>query len=314
MNITFWFRPIAEEDGDLGEYARASGRVPVQVPTVTPDPMYVAVGERTIVDILASGRGTPIDDIYIGLHGRGVEINGTTGSDGIATMSVIPTSAGNISIDVGEEGRTVDTVLIATNWVLHISLPAQVDERDSFEITITEKASGDPVMGATVELQGVGTVTTDENGIATFTAPEVTSDRILEVTAMADGYAPEPGAEAKSIVVINKPKIYISIPSEITLDEAVTIQAGADDGNNNGILVTITGPGGTFTGTTVNGVVKIKVTKEEGTYTITAEKPDYESADPVTVTVKAPSPGFELLTLIIAIGVAYILLKRRRQH
>jgi len=223
----------------------------------------------------------------------------------------LPTSAGNISIDVGEEGRTVDTVLISTNWVLNIDAPAQTDEREEFTVTITEETSGDPVKDATVEVQGIGTATTNENGIATFTAPEITSDRTLEITATADGYAPD---TPKNIVIINVPKIYISVPSEVTLDEAVIIKAGGDDGNNNGITVTVTGPGGTFTGITVNGEVSIKVTKKEGTYTITATKTDYADADPVTITVKAPSPGFELLTLIIAIGVAYILLRRRRQH
>jgi hypothetical protein len=306
-NITFWFKPELS-DGGSGEWARATGLVPVSVPTITPDPMYVAVGQRTLVNILVTGRGDPLDGIFIGLDGRGVLDNGTSGSDGIATFSVMPTSAGNISIDVGEEGRTVDTVLIATNWMIDLSVPAQAYEREDFTVTVTEQTSGDPVEGATVEVQSIGTAETDANGEVTFTAPEVTSDRTLEVSATAPGYAPD---KDKNIVIINIPKIYISAPKEAAAGQAFKVKAGGDDGNNNGIAVTLTGAGKTYTETTVNGEATFTVEKD-GKYTITAQKSDYADADPVTITIKPGSPGFELLTLIVAIGIAFILLRRRR--
>jgi len=51
---------------------------------------------------------------------------------------------------------------------------------------------------------------------------------------------------------------------------------------------------------------------EEGDYTVTATYEDYEDATFV-ITIKAGGiPGFELLTLIAAIGVAFILFRRRR--
>jgi hypothetical protein len=306
-NITFWFKPELSDGGD-GEWARASGLIPVSVPTIVPNPMYVAVGQRTLVNILVTGRGNPLDDIFIGLHGRGVLDNGTSGADGIATFSVMPTSAGNISIDVGEEDRTVDTVLIATNWMIDLSVPAQAYEREDFTITVTEQTSGDPVEGATVEVQSIGTAETDANGEATFTAPEVTSDRSLDVSATAPGYAPD---KDKNIVIINIPKIYISAPKEAAAGQAFKVKAGGDDGNNNGISVTLTGAGKTYTETTVNGEATFTVEKE-GKYTITAQKSDYADADPVKITIKPGSPGFELLTLIVAIGIAFILLRRRR--
>lgn len=310
MNITFWFLPIAD-DGDYGAYARCSGRVPIQVPSVSPIPKYVAVGERTTVNIHVSGRGDPIDDIFVGLSGRGVDVNGTSGSDGKATFSIMPNNAGNISIDVGEEGRTVDTVLIATNWVLDVSAPAQVNEREDFDVTVTEEDSEDPVEGATVEVQGIGTATTDASGVATFTAPEITSDRTLMISATADGYAPDAD---KNIVVINQPKLYMSLPTEITADEQFIVTAGGDDGNNNGITVTITyNNNEVASGITVNGEVAFKVKEpKEGKYSIKATKADYIDSDTITFKISPGSPGFELLTLIVAIGVAFILLRRRR--
>jgi len=113
------------------------------------------------------------------------------------------------------------------------------------------------------------------------------------------------------IVIINIPKIFISAPKEAAANQAFKVKAGGDDGNNNGIAVTITGKGKTYTETTVNGEATFTVEKD-GKYTITAQKSDYADADPVTITIKPGSPGFELLTLIIAIGIAFILLRRRR--
>ena len=62
-----------------------------------------------------------------------------------------------------------------------------------------------------------------------------------------------------------------------------------------------------------NGIASVTAPSEEGTYTITATFPGYTDADPITITIEAGGiPGFELLTLIAAIGVAFILLRRRR--
>jgi len=305
MNITFWFKP---EDG---EWARASGRVPVQVPVVTPEPQYVAVSERTQVVVTVTGRDTPLDDIFVRIHGRGVDTNGTSGDNGKVTFTVEPTSTGNISIDVGEDGRTVDTKLYATAWELSVSVPAQVDEGDDFTVTVTEETSGDPVEGATVTVTGIGSGTTLADGTVDFTAPMITSDRTLTITATKGGYAPD---TAKSITVVNRPMLFINAPKKGVKGESFTVEAGGDDGNNNGITVTIKDSSGTTVeeGTTVNGKVSFTI-GEKGTYTISATKTDYEPATDVTIEIKEGTPGFELLTLIVALGVAFILIRRRRQ-
>jgi hypothetical protein len=310
-NITFHFQP---EDG---AWAEAAGIVPVIVPTVTPDPMYVSVGSRTKVTLTATGRGTPLSDIYVGLDGRGVDVadtNGTTGADGKAQFSISPSTTGDMDIHVGEEGRIIPTKLTVTSWELEISAPVQVMELESFTVTATEKGTGDPVEGATIEVQGLGTDVTNADGEVTFTTVDVTSDRVYEITGTKPGYT----SDTTTTTVINQPRIYMTLPSEPpATGAAFTVKAGGDDGNNNGIVVTIlSGTTEITSGQTVNGEVSLTV-NEAGTYTVTATKTGYISAmksDGTEYTIViGGTPGFELLTLLIALGVAFILLRRRRK-
>ncbi len=319
QNITFWFKPELT-DGSSGEWARATGIVGVSVPTVTPDPMYASIGTITTLTCTVTGRGTPLEDIFVGLDGRGISVsdtNGTTGADGTIEFSITPSSTGDIDIHVGEEGRIVDTKLIVTNWMLDVSVdPAQVNEGSDFTVTVIRMGTTTAVEGATVSISGIGSATTDSAGKVTFTAPSVTSDSTYTIKATKAGYRED--TDTVTIKVINKPKIYMSVPTSASVGESFTIKAGADDGNNNGILVSITKADGTVVTTeaTVNGQATFKVTEKAakpGKYTITATMTGYVAADPATIEIKAQAPGFELLTLIIALGVALILLKRRRK-
>ena len=66
-----------------------------------------------------------------------------------------------------------------------------------------------------------------------------------------------------------------------------------------------------------NGQVTLTAPSTAGTYTVTASFGSFLDGT-VTVTVlkkdhdDCKTPGFELLTLLVAIGVAFILLRRRR--
>jgi hypothetical protein len=319
QNITFWFKPDLTGGGS-GEWARASGIIKVSVPSVTLSPMYAAIGTITTVTCTVTGRGTPLDGIFIGLDGRGISVadtNGTTGSDGTIEFSITPSSTGEIDIHVGEEGRIVENKLTATNWMLDVSVNLnQVNEGSDFIVTVMRDGTTTAVEGATVSISGIGSTTTDSTGKATFSAPSVTSDSTYTIKATKAGYRDD--TDTVTIKVINKPKIFLSVPTTATAGEAVKIKAGADDGNNNGILVTIAKADGTIIAqeATVNGEASFKLTEKDakpGKYTVTATMTGYIDADPVTIEVKAKSPGFELITLIIAIGVALILLRRRRK-
>jgi hypothetical protein len=318
-NLSFWFKPELSSGGS-GEWARASGLVAVSVPTVTPSPMYASIGTITTITCTVTGRGIPLEDVYVGLNGRGIDVaetNGTTGADGTIEFSITPSSTGDIDIHVGEEGRIVETKLIITNWMLDISVDApQVNEGGDFTVTVIRMGSTDAVEGATVSISGIGSVTTDATGKATFTAPSVTSDSTYTIKATKAGYRED--TDTVTIKVINKPKIYLSAPTTASVGDSFQIKAGADDGNNNGILVTVKKADGSIVAqeATVNGIATFKVKEKDakpGKYTITATMTGYVDADAVEIEIKAGAPGFELLTLIVALGVALIILRRRRK-
>ena len=85
----------------------------------------------------------------------------------------------------------------------------------------------------------------------------------------------------------------------------------ADDAGNPiiGATVTINQKSVTSGG---EGIAKLTGPSDEGTYQITATKTGFADADAVEIKIEGRIPGFELLTLIAAIGVAFILLRRRR--
>ncbi|MCK4364639.1 MAG: hypothetical protein KAW45_01170 [Thermoplasmatales archaeon] len=327
-NISFWFEPVSPNDGS---YARAIGRLPVRVPTVTPDPQYIPLEGTTTVTLLTTGRGIALPDIFVGLDGRGISIagtNGTTGVDGKLALSVNPVSAGNMDIHVGEDGRIVETKVVVTNWKIDIDAPVKVNEGSDFTVTLTELASGDAIEDASVTLGGVGTVTTDADGIASFSgtmiAPQVSSDIAYTLTAAKEGYV---GATA-TITIINVPKLTLTIKypntkgegstTGICVDQTFTVTVSKDDANPAvNALVALQGDA-TEHYTDGNGQVTLTAPSTAGAYTITASFGAFQDGI-VTVTVLSKdddwckTPGFELLTLLVAIGVAFILLRRRRR-
>ncbi|RLF35718.1 MAG: hypothetical protein DRN08_02595, partial [Thermoplasmata archaeon] len=307
MNITFWFKPESPHDG---AFARALGVLPVSIPTVTPDKQYVPVGRTTTVTVTVTGRGQPLDNIFISLSGQGVDQNATSDSEGKAVFSILPTSTGNVSIKV--ENRTSDTVITVTSWVLDITTDpiSQVDEGATFKVIVKKEGTDTPVEGADVTFNGQ-TVQTDANGEATFTAPEVTSDRTFTITVTAVGYAPDP--DGLTITVINIPKLLIATVSSVTAGSTFEVTV-ADDTGSPIIGATVTFNENTYT-TGAGGIAKLKAPEKTGNYTITATFGSFKSASITIQVKKAPGiPGFELITLIAAIGVAFILLRRRQQH
>lgn len=309
-DITFWFKP-EDADGNLCEWARAKGILGVEVPTVSPDPEYIPLGRTTKVYCTATGRGETLSDVFIRLHGQGFDQNSTTDVDGRVVFSVTPASTGNISIDVGETGRTLpDIVVYVVAWIFDVDVVAEVDEGEQFTVTVTKEGTTDVVVDATVTIKGIGTAITDVNGEVTFVAPDVTSDRTYTIKVTAEGYAPDP--DTNTITVINTPRLIIVLPDKVQATTTFNV-AVADDTGGPIIGVIITFNEKTYT-TGVNGIAKLTAPKTKGDYPITATFGNYVAAtDIVTVTVAPGIPGFELLTLVAALGVAFILFRRRRR-
>ncbi len=298
--ISFWFQP--EEDG---EYALASTQMLVAVPTVMPDKEYIPVGRTSTVNCEVTGRGDYLEDVYVRLHGQGVDTNGTSDAQGTLTFSILPNTNGNISIDVGEEGRTIETVIVVTNWVLDTSTDSEVNEGDPFTVTVLKEGTTTEVTNAQVTFNSV----TDSEAPYTFTAPEVTSDRTYTITVTAEGYAPDP--DGLTITVINVPKLIISVDDEVNTGATFEVAVAKDTGDAC-IGATVTFNGNTYK-TKAGGVVTLTAPSTAGDYDITASFGSFGDGE-ATVTVVAGGgiPGFEVLTLIAALGVAFILLRRRK--
>jgi hypothetical protein len=303
-NITFYFK--SKTAGSA--WARTEGLVPVTIATVTPTPGAIAYNEPAFLEILVTARGTVLPDVLINISIPGLsgEMSARSDAEGKVFMAFTPPTTGDIDIEV--ENRTSDTKVRVTSWKLYLDTDTQTNEQESFTVTVrNNSATGAVIEGATVLFNRV-TQTTDSSGQATFTAPSITANKDIVTTAIKDGYADDSAV----VTVVNVPKLVIVPPSgEITTTSSFDITI-ADDAGSSIVGATVTFNGNTYT-SGAQGLVTLTAPETEGTYTITATKAEFKDADAITFDIKAGGiPGFELLTLVAAIGVALILLRRRR--
>ncbi|HEC86268.1 MAG TPA: hypothetical protein ENI49_00100 [Thermoplasmatales archaeon] len=301
--ITFAYEP---EDSTV--FANATGSIPVKVPDATPDPSEVALNEPANVKITVTGRGEPLEGVFVSIDGPGnLAMNGTTGADGTITFSFVPTATGDINIKV--YNRSTGSKITVTAHTLNIDAPAQANEGETFTVTVKDE-NGNAVSDAQVTFSGTGeTKTTDSSGKVTFTGtvsgtlPYMT----YKLTATKAGYK----SDEESITIVGVPQLYIEAPATVDAGSTFTVKVTSDTGAVYGVEVTFNGETKTITGPSgVTFTAPSSVTKETP-YTITATKDGYKDAT-ATITVKpAGIPGFELITLIAAIGIAFILLRRR---
>jgi len=174
-------------------------------------------------------------------------------------------------------------------------------------LTVTVTSGTDMLAGVDVEF-GETTAKTDTNGQATFTVPDPgVESAVYTVTAEKTGYV----SAEKSLTVIKIWDVVIIAPSSapgpgeeftITILAKGTALAGA----------TVEFNGNTYT-SGADGKLTITAPDTAGDYTVTGSYEDYTTAT-VTITINEGGgiAGFELLTLIAALGVAFILLRRRR--
>ena len=135
-------------------------------------------------------------------------------------------------------------------------------------------------------------------------------DRTYTIKITKEGYAPDP--DGVTITVINVPKLIIVIPDSVKATAKFDVAVADDTGG--AIVGAIVTFDGTVYTTGMNGVATITAPKTAGDYPIEATFGNYVKATDVVTVKKADGvPGFELLTLIAAIGVAFILLRRRRR-
>ncbi len=307
-NVTFMFKPKTSGSA----YARTTGIIPVKIAHVASSVYSIPYNKPAEVTLTVTGRGTGLANVFISLviPGLSGQMNSTTNADGQVTFAFTPPTTGNVIIKV--ENRTSSTKIKVTSWVIYLEAPVEVDELGSFTVTArngSSTAAGIP--GVAVVFAG-STKTTGSDGKATFTAPAVTGDRTFTITATKEGFA----EDSATITVVNVPKLFITVSgekdSEGTYISPVTVVVSDDLGN---LITGATVTFGTKTDTTVNGQATFTVTGQKTPYTITAVKTGFTAAESVTINAKEKGiPGFEVLTLIVAVGVAFILLRRRRNN
>ena len=307
-NITFKFKP---EGAD--QYANATGILPVRIPHVTATPDKIALGETATIEIEVTGRGEGLEGYNVTLKGPGnLNLTAKSDSHGIARFSFLPTATGEVDVYI-ENKLVPDVTIEITSHQLSIDAPSQVYEDQEFTVTVTDE-NDQPVEGAQVTFNG-DTKQTDSNGQVTFTGavfgnlPYAT----YTITAQKAGYK----SAKTDITIVNVPQLYVSISPEGTLTsgQKFKVKVTSDTGAVYGVHVKVLKDGTVVAEGTVTAPEGVTLTaptvSKETTYTVIVEKDGYKSAETEIKVKPGGIPGFELVTLIAAIGVAFILLRRR---
>jgi hypothetical protein len=312
-NVTYEFEP------EGGDYRHAEGLLRVTTATAAPNPATIYLGEATVVTVTVThpATGAPLEDVRVGLD-HNLSLNETilaklpsdlfTDATGKVQFSISADASGDVVIYL-ENQTDPDNEFVITAQArkpMAISLNPSVDEGKTF--TVEAKTNGVLITDATVTFTFDGQTWPTTTGVATLTSPTVATSMAYPISATAEGYVPATGA---IVMVLNIPKLIVAVSGEVKAGQTFSLTV-ADDTGSAVIGATVTFEGKTYT-TGAGGVVSITAPSTEGTYPVTATFPGYDAVSgTVTIAKGGGIPGFELLTLIAAIGVAFLLLRRRR--
>jgi hypothetical protein len=315
-------------DGDPADGNRTLGKFNINFPQFELSTSTIYIGQSNEITITAKdASGDPIKGINLTLWGA--TLNGTgnqpdpvkTDANGVAIFSITPDSSGIINVTIARNVRYVNGILTWDNTIItdtSITITAiksfqitvsksPITEGETLTVTVTDGTN--PVTSANVEFAGT-TQSTDSSGKATFTAPDPIVESVTYyVTVTKAGFT----TKDKGVTVVKKYELSIAGPTgDVETGKSFTVTVIAKGSALAGATVT-------FEGTTVTsdgeGKATFKAPDTKGTYTVTASHDDYSADATLNIAVKKATggtPGFEILTLIAAIGVAFILLRRRR--
>jgi hypothetical protein len=317
VNVTF------EDAWAKGVGNKTMGDVDISFPFFVVEPDTIYINQPNTVEIWAykADKVTPIPNINLTLWGLTITQPepAETDENGNAIFSLEPQSSGKANITIARnvsynaQGQLSWTNDVITSTYLTITalraLEIAVSKAPIYEsetLTVTVTSGTVPVEDVDVTF-GIATTKTGSDGKATFTVPDPgVESAIYEVSASKTGYI----TASKSLTVINKWDITVVGPSgKIEQGKKYTFTIIAKGQPLAGAMVTFNGKTYTSDGT---GKISLTIPDKTGDYTVTATFPNYIDGT-LTFTVVQGSPGFELLTLIIALGVALILLRRRRK-
>jgi len=301
--ITFEFKSNVSGSA----YAEASGSIAVTIPSIEVSPSMVSYNKASEIEITVLGRGQPLIDVNVSIKVPGLEgkINSTTNNEGKVFYNILPSITGFIEIYV--DGRLSSTKIEITSLELYIDAPDIISEGEDFVLTVRKNtATGEQVNGVTITF---GEIIIVIDGTTTLTAPLVSSDRSFEIIAEKDGY----GKTIEEIFIVNKPKLVVIVNNnEFGFNKDISIIV-ADEKGASVIGATIHFGESTFL-TGANGEVKLKTPEQESQFELYATMDGYTDSEKTTIYIKKDingSPGFEVLGLVIALGIAFILYRRK---
>lgn len=308
-------------DYDPANGNRTMGKFSINFPMFTVTPTTIYLGQSNIVTIVAKDHnGDYIEGINLTLLGNTITQPdpAMTNAEGKVSFSVTPESSGIANVTIAREVKYIDGILNWTNAVVtdtYVTIESMgtftisVSKSPIFQgetLTVTINDGNTPVASADVSF-GEETEKTGTDGTVTFIVPDPgVESAIYTIKASKVGYYDK----ERSITVLKKYKISIVLPSKAETEKKFTVTIIARGQKLAGATVTFEGKTVTSDG---DGKASFTAPNKKGTYTMTAEYENYETAS-VTVTIAKASPGFELLALIVAIGVAFLLIKRRRRQ
>ncbi len=303
------------------------GELIIDFPVFTIEPAIAYVG--MVNDLLITARNLT-GDLLVGINiSLTPSVNGTVGvrpnpvetdENGQVELSIEPAASGILNVTlcydieydvdgrlIWEEILTPSTINVTSKKPLKVTVSqSPVFEGDT--LTVTVKTDGKPVASADVEF-GQETKSTGSDGKAIFTVPNPgVESAVYLIEASKFGYI----SDSIAITVIKVWAITIIGPSEMpSSGEKFTVTIIAKGSPLAGATVTFDGK--TYSS---GGDGKVTITApevdEETEYTVTATFDPYMDGTLTVTIAQGGIPGFELVALLAALGVAFILLRRRR--
>ena len=309
-----------DEDIDGNE---TIGEFMVEYPDFTVTPSEIYINYPTELTIVAKdNEGNPIEGINLTLlpsSGGVLSVQPDpveTDDTGTVILSVSPQASGKLNVTIA---RDVDYINGRLNWTNAVitdtyvtvtgikTMILTISESPIYQgetLIVTVDYGATPISDVDVTF-GTVTVKTGTDGVAEFTVPDPGVDyAIMKVSAKKTGYI----SVSEDVTVLKKWEIKMSVSGEVTTEASFTVTVVAKGSALAGATVTFQSESKI---TDAEGKASFTAPADEGTYTLTAT---YENYLPASLTIEIKkAPGFELLTLIIALGVAFILLRRRRK-
>jgi len=331
---TIWFSSVGNVLGSFcallgSDEVDTSGELEIGWPIFTVNPTIIYVGYMAEINIKAEDPdGEPIPWVNLTLIPSSKQETGgvipdpiPTGEDGwlIEPISIQPLAVGTLNItiahDIHYEAGQLNWTSLLTETIIKVQAikpmeisPSSYSVYEGDTLTVTVTSANVALSGADVKF-GEVTKQTGSGGTVEFVVPDPQADSATwTLTASKAGYI----TQTLPITVMTVYDVIITAPEHVYTGERFTVTVSAKGSVLVGIAVMLD-DGAQISMTGSDGKASFKASSTVGTtHTITAEFGNYDPGSTTVTVEKKETPGFELLTLIIAIGVAFILLRRRR--